>query len=185
MCSPREYAERSFGHPALHRLRQGVLALGTGFRAPAELPPLIDALLTPAQRDAWRALPPVDRAHLARVGGILYAEGERDPDLLVAGIFHDIGKHDEQAPVLLPHRVLCVLLERAAPAVIVRLRRSSSAPGLLRPLWISVHHAALGAAKAREIGCSARTCWLIAHHEDAPPVADHDLSALQRTDDLA
>lgn len=170
-------------HPALARTRQGLLAIRAGFGAAPSLPHEIDALLTPVQRSAWQALPAVERAHLSRVAGRLVAEGYRDPDLLTAAAFHDIGKHDATASVRLPHRVARVLGERLAPPLLDRLRHRPEPPRLLRPLWLSVHHARLGADRARACGCSARTCWLIAHHEDAPPVHDPDLKMLQWADD--
>lgn len=167
------------------RLRQGILALDAGFHPTPELPPEIATLLNDRQRAWWAELPVIERSHLARVGGILLEAGHTDPDLLTASVFHDIGKHSSRGGVRLPHRLLRVLLDLSAPWYIARLRASSGAIWPLHPLWLSVHHARLGAARAASLGCSARVCWLIAHHEDAPPVNDTDLAALQSADDLA
>lgn len=153
-----------------------------GVRAPAALPVEIAALLSAHQRAAWDALPAMERAHLARVGRTLLEAGHTAPDLLVAAVFHDVGKHTGRGGVRLLHRVARVLLDRFAPGQIARLRASSAAPALLYPLWLSVHHARLGAAHAGELGCSPRVCWLIAHHEDTPPVQDAGLAALQWAD---
>lgn len=166
-------------------MRQGILALGASVRPPSSPPSEIDVLLTGDQREAWRSLPAVDRAHLSRVGQHLVAERITNPDLLVAAVFHDIGKHEGNVSVRLPHRVARVLMARWTPSLLDRLGRSADPSPPLRPLWLSVHHARLGASRARALGCSERACWLIAHHEDAPPVADRDLAALQRADNRA
>lgn len=170
---------------ALCRLRQVVLALGAGFGAEPALPQEIDRLLTETQRTAWRELPTIERAHLARVGRIIVDEGHVDADLLIASIFHDIGKYDGRTPVRLPHRVARVLAERWTPSLLDGLRAMPRPPRVLRPLWLCVHHPRLGADRARAIGCSERSCWLIAHHEDPPPVGNPQLAALQRADDRA
>lgn len=178
-------SESAPGNPAICRLRQGVLALCAGFGAMPALPPDIDRLMSEAQRRAWRAMPAIERAHLARVGRIIVEEGHRDDDLLLASVFHDIGKHDGRVSVRLPHRVVRVLAERWAPSLLDRLASLEQPPRVLRPLWLCVHHPRLGAEHARAIGCSERTCWLIAHHEDPPSVRDPELAALQHADNRA
>lgn len=169
--------------PAIARSRQGLRALRAGFLPATALPKEIAALLDDRQRVAWNALPAIERAHLARVGRLLLARHEPSADILLAAVFHDIGKHTERGSVRLPYRVARVMLDRFAPDVIVRLRTMPGASGLLYPLWVSVHHARIGMEMATSLDLPPRVCWLIAHHEDEPPVSDVDLAALQWADD--
>lgn len=170
-------------HPAIVRTQQGLHAIRAGFIATNALPAEIAALLDDRQCAAWNALPASERAHLARVGRLLLDRGETSADLLIAAVFHDIGKHTERGSVRLAHRVARVLLDRFAPGIIGRIGALSNAPGPLVPLWLSVHHAGIGMETAAGLGLSPRACWLIAHHEDAPPVSDGDLATLQWADD--
>ena len=64
------------------------------------------------------------------------------------------------------------------------LARLANAPDLrlLHGLHLCVHHPRLGAERAASLGCSERTVWLIAHHEDRGPGGDAELIALQRAD---
>ncbi|MBN9012775.1 MAG: hypothetical protein J0H25_06950, partial [Rhizobiales bacterium] len=78
-------------------------------------------------------------------------------------------------------RVTRVLLRRRAPRLLARLSDVPNRP-LLHGLHLCVHHARLGAERARRLGCSERTIWLIAHHEDRDPGDDADLIALQKAD---
>lgn len=170
-------------HSAIVRVHQGLRALHAGFLPTAELPCKIATLLSERQRTAWEALPAIERNHLSRVGRLLLDRGESSPDLLIAAVFHDMGKHTATGSVRLLHRVMRVLLERLAPASIARLQVSPVAPKMIYPLWLSVHHARLGADAARELGCSPRTCWLIAQHEDAHLISDAELVSLRWADD--
>lgn len=122
-----------------------------------------------------------DRQHLCRVGCHLRNQGITDRDVLVAGLLHDIGKYDGQARVRLPDRVAKVVLKRLAPG---RLRAIATRypDGPLRGLALTVRHPEVGAHVARTLGCSARTCWLIAHHEEPSDLGDPDLAAIQAAD---
>jgi len=47
---------------------------------------------------------------------------------------------------------------------------------------LAVHHPEIGARIARQLGCSDRTCWLIAHHDSAGTMDDPDLDLLATID---
>lgn len=161
------------------RLRQGLAALRP--MRPLGCDEILSELLTGRQAAVFRQLPLFDQAHLCRVCEALRARGEEDRDLLVAALLHDVGKVGRRGSIRLPHRVLRVVLRRFCPRLLAWLAR------LPDSRWragfaLAVHHAALGAERAAELGCSARTCWLIAHHEDDPAPDDERLRRLMAAD---
>ena len=141
-------------------------------------------VLTDSQAAAFRALPAHDQAHLCRVYRGLRARGVTDRDLLVAGLLHDLGKSDASGRVRWADRVVRVLLARWAPRVLDRLARRP-APWWRAGLALAVHHPRLGAERGARLGCSARTCWLIAHHEDGSAAEDTGLALLMAVDHAA
>lgn len=165
-----------------YRLRQGFSALRP--RLPHDRDEILAAVVTPAQAAAFRGLPAHDQAHLCRVCRILLASGVADRDLLAAALLHDVGKADAGGRVRLPDRVARVLLAWLAPRLLARLA-ALPAPGPRRGFALAVHHPRLGAERAAQLGCSRRTCWLIAHHEDEPPPDDPDLLRLMAADHAA
>ena len=164
------------------RIIQGFRALLHARRPGLDVP--VPAILNPAQAVAFSALPSFDRAHLRSVFDLLQRNGESDNDLLVAALLHDLGKCRNGHCVRLIHRVARVILRRVSPSALERLARWPA------PTWrvgfaLAVHHPGLGAEKAGQLGCSARTCWLIAHHEDKPPPDDDQLRRLIAADHTA
>lgn len=133
---------------------------------PARDRALAAAMLPPAQLAAFAQLASTDQRHAARVLRALLAQGERDADLLVAALLHDLGKVDPCGigRVRLPHRVSKVLLRRSSPAL---WRRVSSRPGRgpLHGYYLLHHHPALGAAWALRLGVAPHACALIAAHQ--------------------
>jgi hypothetical protein len=165
-----------------YRLRQGIAAVVP--RVPDDREAILIATLTRNQADAFRALPVQDQAHLCRVYRCLVADGATDRDLLIAALLHDVAKVGPEGRVRLHDRVARVVLRRLAPRLLERLARMP-APGWRRGLALAVHHPRLGAEQALGLGCSERTCWLIAHHEDVPVPDDPDLRRLVAADHAA
>lgn len=162
------------------RLQQGITALRP-VSLPVDLDAVIETLLTNDQAKAFRQLPPYDQAHLLRVYQRLVAAGERDREVLIAALLHDIGKAMPSARVRLPDRVARVILRRCAPRVLDRFARMP-APWWRTGLTLAVHHPKVGAHKAAALGCTPRVCWLIEHHEDDPPPPDPALHRLIAAD---
>lgn len=135
-------------------------------RVPADRDQLLAAILTEPRAAAFRSLSPYDQAHLCRVVHLLQHQGVDDPDLLTAGLLHDLGKAGVEGRVRLIDRVARVLLRRGSPRLLHHWGQLP-APRWRRGLAVAEHHAALGAEHAARLGCSARTCWLIRYHEDA------------------
>ena len=151
---------------------------------PPDRDAVLAATLTPAQAEAFRALPAHDQAHLLRVYRRLRERGVTDPDLLAAGLLHDVGKACGGSRVRLVDRVGRVVLGKVAPGLLRRLARLP-ARGRRRGLALAVHHPALGAERAAALGCSPRVCWLIAHHEDGDAMGDRALATLAEADRAA
>lgn len=153
-------------------------------RLPEHLDALLASHLTAPQTAAFRALPIHDQAHLGRVCQSLLDRGAQDPDLLRAALLHDLGKVGPDGRVGLLDRALRVILARLAPSLLDRLAEYP-APRWRAGLARAVHHPWLGADQAAAVGCSARTCWLIAHHHDRPLPDDAGLRLLVTADEAA
>jgi hypothetical protein len=162
-----------------HRVRQTLAALTSRPDEPCR--ELVARHLTSAQAAGFNELTPYERAHGCRVCARTLDYKAAGPDLIAAALLHDIGKVSERGRVHLADRIVKVLLSRISPAILQRIA-ARPAPRLLEGISLAVHHPALGAAKAADLGCSTRTCWLIAHHEHKPPLSDYDLCLLVATD---
>jgi hypothetical protein len=144
---------------------------------------LAAALLTAPQLAAFGLLAPTDQRHAVRVLRALLACGERDADLLVAALLHDLGKADPQGRgrVRLPHRVSKVLARRLAPGL---WEWASAHPGRgpLHGYYLLRQHPALGAAWAARLGAAPRACALIAAHQDGDMAVSPTASAAGEPD---
>lgn len=167
---------------AIERVQQGFHALRP--RLPAGYDIDVARILTPEQQTAFRALPAADQAHLLRVYRLLQAGGVQDHDLLTAGLLHDLGKVAGNGHVRLIDRVGHVVLGKLAPRLLTRWAMWP-APVWRRGLALAVHHPELGAQRAVALGCTPRTCWLIAHHHDPSALSDPDLRLLVVADKAA
>lgn len=172
------------GNDLLFRVRKRI-AQGVKTVRPA-LPPdtarVVAATLTARQAEAFACLPAFDQAHLVRVQRWLEERGVDKPELLQAALLHDIGKVDGETRVRTIDRVARVVLRAIAPGLMERLA-AWPAPSWRRGFALAVHHPALGAEKARAVGCSDRVCWLIAHHETySLAEQDSDLALLMAAD---
>lgn len=168
---------------SLKRLKQGARALRPVQPGALVLDAAL-ASLTPRQQEAFLALPSFDQSHLLRCRSFLVASGVSDPDLLHAALLHDLGKSSENARISTVDRTLRVLLRRLAPNLLQALANPEG-PGICAGLVIAVHHPAIGAEQARQLGCNERVCWLIAHHEDTGVIDSIDLRQIQAADAAA
>lgn len=126
--------------------------------------------LSPAQVALFGRMHRADQRHGLDVVGALRNGGQRDPELLLAGLFHDASKGPG---VRLPHRVAWSLGERYGPRV---LRATSWLPGFSAAFERIREHPEASATLALEAGCSPATAELI-RHQAAPldPVAGEAL----------
>jgi hypothetical protein len=111
--------------------------------------------LTSVQLALFDGMPVADRRHGLDVAAALRSDGVADPDVILAGLFHDAGKGRS---IRLWHRVAWSLGELAGPWVhdaAARLPGGDDAMARLRD------HDERSAELARAAGCSERTARLI------------------------
>jgi hypothetical protein len=144
---------------------------------------LADEFLPAALRPVFRRLPRPDQAHGLAVLRRLLAHGERDPDLLAAGLLHDLGK--ARQPLRLTERVAIVLARTVAAQASLRWGQGPPS-GWRRAFVVAARHPAWGAESIRLAGGSPTLVNLILHHqvESSQPDSPSDplLRALQRAD---
>ena len=143
--------------------------------APAERAGLA-TWLTPAQLALFDGMPVADRRHGMDVLERLRMLGSDDRDLLLAGLFHDVGKGRS---IRLWHRVAWSLGERLGPWV---HQLAALPPGGGDAMARLRDHAERSAVLALAAGCGMRAAGLI--RGDAPP-ADVAAAALLRAADEA
>jgi hypothetical protein len=120
--------------------------------------------LTPAQLALFDSMHVADRRHGLDVVATLRAQGQRDDELLLAGLLHDAGKGDTG---LWP-RVAYSLGQEYGSWI---WRVAAVLPGFGSALSRLREHAEASARLAAAAGCSARTVELI-RHQDAPRDGD-------------
>ena len=113
--------------------------------------------LTPAQMALFEAMHPADRRHGLDVVAVLRAAGHSDPDLLLAGLFHDASKGPT---VGVWQRVAWSLGERYGNGVLVFAARL---PGFSRAFARIREHPERSAEMVLAAGCGERVADLIRH----------------------
>lgn len=151
---------------------------------------LVEQVLTQEQMALFRRQAPGEQAHSLWIYHELQAQGESDPDLLVAALLHDVGK--SRYPLSVWERVLIVLAKALAPEKVHAWGRGAP-QGWKRPFAVAEQHPAWGASLAQEAGCSALTVSLIRRHQEpgrlpgshssADPLEERLLRRLQEFDE--
>jgi hypothetical protein len=133
--------------------------------------------LTPAQLALFDGMPVADRRHGLDVVAALAVAGVRDPDLRLAGLFHDAGKGHS---IRLWHRVAWSLGELLGPWV---HRLAARLPGGGQAMARLRDHAERSAELARAAGCSPRAAALM--RGAVEPRDEAALAALHRADEAS
>jgi len=129
-------------------------------RVPARERDAAAAWLTPAQLALFDGMHVADRRHGLDVVAALRDGGERDPEVLLAGLLHDAGKGDTGMVPRILHSLDQAHITWPALAL-------GWLPGMRRALVRLRDHADTSAGLAEAAGCSARTVELI-RWQDAP-----------------
>ena len=127
-------------------------------RVSAEERDAVGVWLTPAQLALFDGMHLADRRHGLDVVAALRASGERDPEVLLAGLLHDAGKGDTGMIA----RILYALGQAGItwPALAI-----GWLPGMLAALDRLRDHAETSARLAETAGCPPRTVELIRWQE--------------------
>lgn len=149
---------------------------------------MLARFLSPQALALFCRMPRRDQRHCLDVYYAVQAAGGNQTDLLIAALLHDVGKTTRSGRRLrLWHRVLIVLLNAIAPALVQQLARPRPASWGY-PFFVHLHHPERGAELALAAGCSNLTAALIRRHQATlagPPEDDEDrlLALLQAADD--
>ena len=167
----------------LYRTRQVWHTLNS-FPAAEELA-RVRRTLTPPLMSLFGRMHASEQAHSLRVFNRLLAQREKDVDLLVAALLHDVGK--SRHPLRLYERVMVVLAKSLFPGWVKRWGRGDPV-GWQRPFVIAEQHPAWGAEMAAQAGASPRAASFICRHQEslageAVTYEDQLLRRLQLLDD--
>ncbi len=149
----------------LYRVRQfwRTIAVKT---SPDELE-RVQGRLSPEQRELFGQLQPGEKAHALAMYRRLLAQGENQPDLLMAALLHDVGKTRYRLNPL--ERVMVVLAKAVSPEWSQRWGSLppngwDGSPPWRKAFIVAEQHAGWGAEMARKSGVSPLTESLIREH---------------------
>lgn len=143
-----------------------------------------DAVLNPAARAWFRALPRDLQWHGVQVLHDLKRAGVDRSDVLAAALLHDAGKAEGPNGALV--RTFVVAAFHLAPDWAARRKDIDyrAARGIDRVLAIAYQHPAIAADQAAACGCDPVTIDLIRRHQDTNSGQDNELLRLfQQVDD--
>ena len=145
----------------LYRTRQVWHAL-ISFPATEELAQ-VRSTLTPSLMSLFNRMQASEQAHSLRVFNQLLAQGEKNVDLLVAALLHDVGK--SRHPLRLHERVMVVLAKTLFPERVKRWGQGDPS-GWRRPFVVAEQHPAWGAEMVTQAGASPLVAALVYRHQE-------------------
>lgn len=136
---------------------------------------LVQGQLTSAQWALFTQMQSADKRHALDIFQRLVRQGENQPDLLLAALFHDVGKLCYHLNLL--ERAMVVLVEAVLPGQARRWGNLPPAgwdglPGWRKAFILAAHHADWGAEMARQAGAGPLTVTLIRHHHNPTDLRD-------------
>lgn len=147
---------------------------------PIDVTPM-QAYLTLQAAATFATLPAGDQRHALAVARQLEVQGA-PPNVITAGLLHDIGKAVPGSPVHIADRIAKVVLARVAPGRLHRIAAWDTPRWPLGGLWVLSRHARHGGELVRRWGYPERVAWLVEHHEDRN-TGDEQLNLLVAMDD--
>lgn len=170
--------------PLTYRLTQVLDYLRAERDDPPVIPPDAAAVLNEPMLHQFRILQTGDQRHLLRVHRYLVSHAA-DPDTVVAGLLHDVGKGCMKCRITVIDRAVHVLLSTWARPAYMRWARSDSPSERFRSLHRLANHPARGALAALQAGYNPRISELIRHHERGGDPTDTQLALLREADRMA
>ena len=178
----------------LYRTRQFWMALKPA--APQADLHIVDTYLNGEQLALFQCMQPSEQAHSLRLLQTLLERGERDKDLCVAAVLHDVGKI--RYPLRVWERVWIVLAQAVCPGYVQAWGEEREKSLEVVEWWrkafvVAAQHPQWGAQMADEAGVSPLAVTLIRRHQEklAYPVTRENtleerlLEILQSVDDLS
>jgi len=151
-----------------YRLRQFIRALVA--KPTKEEILIVNQTLSPELQKKFYQLQSSEQKHSIEILKKLEAQGEKDPDLLMAALLHDVGKC--LFPLRLWERVMIVLGQALFPNMVSKWGQGN-VDGWERPFVIARQHAEWGADLAKSAGASPLTVYLIRRHQDSLNIDDN------------
>lgn len=163
-----------------YRMRQ-FLRMVFGKIDPFELAKIQEAL-SPAQMALFARMQSGEKEHAVRLYHTLIDQGEKNHDLIVAALLHDVGKILYRLNPM--QRTLVVLTNAIIPQQShkwgsLKTNQWDRLPGWRKPFIVAEHHAEWGAELAQAAGVSPLTETLIReHHHSSVQDLNDDESTL-------
>lgn len=160
-----------------YRLRQGLGRLKVSLLPRTLDPAPARAMLADDLWQLFSTMPRGDQWHGLCVLSRLQTAGWIQPDLLSAALLHDLGKANGRLSLI--YRTFVIVANALGTRWVARL--ASDEPRSWRyPLYVHLHHAALGAARLQKAGASATLVNLVATHEQGRAPLSPELVAMAR-----
>lgn len=150
----------------------------------------VNSYLTVNEQPLFMGMSLPDQYHALHVAytvqGLLKVHPKANAILLTrCALLHDIGKRRGDMSIL--GKVFAVLLHKFLPTLSknwAHYERKSWRDNLSHLLFVYYHHAAIGAQKLQQIGCTREAAIIVQHHQAQTPKDSLELNLLRLADSM-